>query len=127
MNLDPFISVDQTPFSSSREEVVKMRGKPTRTSRNGVGLHELDYESVIYRFQDSGRLEEITMQAPVVNIGNLSVPFTVLASFIRTADSSAFERAGFLVSPRFGLAFDPDEPFWITALAAHCLDAWRAL
>ncbi|CAN7153763.1 hypothetical protein LJR084_000158 [Variovorax sp. LjRoot84] len=127
MNLDPFISVDQTPFSSSREAVVKMRGKPTRTSRNGVGLHELDYESVIYRFQDSGRLEEITMQAPVVNIGNLSVPFTVLASFIRTADSSAFERAGFIVSPRFGLAFDPDEPFWITALAAHCLDAWRAL
>jgi hypothetical protein len=127
MNLDPFISVDETPFSASREEVLKMRGKPARTGRNGVGLHELDYESVVYRFQDSGWLEEITMQAPVVNIGNLSVPFTALASFVRTTDSSAFERAGFLISPRFGLAFDPEEPFWITALAAHCLDAWRAL
>ncbi len=127
MKLHPFISVDETLFSSSREDVLKTRGEPTRTGRNDVGLHELDYESVVYRFQDSGRLEEITMQARVMSIGNLSVPFTALASFVRTEDASAFERAGFLVSPRFGLAFDPDEPFWVTALAAHCLDAWRDL
>ena len=127
MKLQPFISVDETPFSSSRDDVLKTHGNPARAGRNGVGLHELDYETVVYRFQDSGQLEEITMQARVMNIGNLSVPFTALASFVRTADSSAFERAGFLVSPRFGLAFDPDEPFWVTALAAHCIDAWREL
>jgi len=127
MNLDPFVRVDDTPFSASREEVVKMRGKPTRTCRNGVGLNELDYESVVYRFQDCGRLEEITMQAPVVNIGNLSVPFAALASFVRTTDPSAFEKAGFLITPKFGFAFDPEEPCWITALAAHCLDSWRAI
>ena len=127
MNLDPFVRVDDTPFSASREEVVTMRGKPARSCRNGVGLHELDYESVVFRFQDCGRLEEITLQAPVVNIGNLSVPFAALASFVRTADPSAFEKAGFLVTPMFGLAFDPDEPCWVTALAAHCLDSWRAL
>lgn len=127
MNLLPFVSVDGTPFSVSREEVVKMRGQPARTGRNGVGLHELDYESVVYRFQDCGRLEEITMQAPVVNIGNVAVPFNALASFVRSADPGVFERAGFVVTPKFGLAFDPDEPFWVTALAAHCLDEWRAL
>lgn len=127
MNLHPFVRVDDTPFSALREEVVKLRGTPTRTCRNGVGLHELDYDSVVFRFQDCGRLEEITTQAPVVHIGNLSVPFAALASFVRSTDPSAFQKAGFLISPRFGLAFDPDEPFWVTALAAHCLDSWRAL
>jgi hypothetical protein len=127
MNLDPFVSVDGIPFSVSREEIVKMRGQPVSTGRNAVGLNELDYQSVVYRFQDGGRLEEITLQARVVNLGNLAVPFDALASFVRREDSEVFERAGFVVSPRFGLAFDPDEPFWVTALAAHCLDEWRAL
>jgi len=127
MKLDPFISVDETSFTTSQDEVVMMRGKPARAGRNSIGLHELDYESVVYRFQDNGRLEEITVQAPVVNIGNLAVPFTALASFVRTSDPSAFERAGFLITPKFGLAFDPDEPCWVTVLAAHCLDSWRAI
>lgn len=80
-----------------------MRGNPARTHRNQVGLNELDYDSVVFRFQDCGRLEEITMQAPVVHIGNLSVPFTALASFVRTTDPSAFGKAGFLISPSLGL------------------------
>jgi hypothetical protein len=127
MNLDPFIRVDGTLFSVSKEEILKVRGEPRSACRNDIGLHELDYESVIYRFQDCGRLEEVTQKAPLVNIGNVSVPFAVLASFVRTTDSSAFEKAGFLVSPKFGIAFDPDEPFWVTALAAHCIDAWREI
>jgi hypothetical protein len=127
MNLHPFVRVDETLFSASREEIVKLRGEPKSASRNSIGLNELDYDSVIYRFQDCGRLEEITLKAPVVNIGNLSVPFAALASFIRSTDSTAFEKAGFLVSPKLGIAFDPDEPFWVTALAAHCIDAWREI
>ncbi len=127
MNLDPFVSVDGIPFSVSREEIVKMRGPPASTGRNAIGLNELDYQSVVYRFQDGGRLEEITLQARVVNFGNVAVPFDALASFVRREDPEVFERAGFVVSPRFGLAFDPDEPLWVTALAAHCLDEWRAL
>ncbi|OUM03936.1 hypothetical protein [Variovorax sp. JS1663] len=127
MNLVPFVSVDGTPFSIAREDLLRTRGRPARTGRNGVGLNELDYGSVVYRFQDSGRLEEITLQAPLVIIGQLTVPFHALASFVRSEDADAFERAEFVVSPRFGLAFDPKEPFWVTALAAHCLDAWRAI
>ena len=34
-----------------------------------VGLNELDYGDVVYRFQDSGRLEEVTLQARVVRLG----------------------------------------------------------
>ena len=95
--------------------------------RNGVGLDEMDYGDVVYRFQASGRLEEITLQAQVVAIGNVVVPFDALAAFVRGQDGEAFERAGFLVSPRFGLAFDPTEPFWVTALARHCIPEWEAL
>ena len=46
---------------------------------------------------------------------------------IRDNDSAAFERAGFLVSPRYGIAFVPDEPGWLTALARHCLPQWEAM
>ena len=127
MRLNPYVQVDGTPFTLSGEDVLRARGKPWRALRNGVGLNEMDYGDVVYRFQDCGRLEEITLEAEVVNIGNLAVPFANLAAFIRTQDPGSFERARFLVSPQFGLAFDPSEPFWVTALARHCLTEWRAL
>jgi len=127
MKLHPFSSVNGVPFSVSREEVLRMRGRPVREGRNDVGLNELDYEDVVYRFQDCGRLEEVTAQAPVVNLGTVAVPFAALERFVRENDPSMFERAGFVVSPTFGLAFDPHCASWVTALAEHCIDEWRAL
>ena len=127
MNLAPFVSVDGAAFSVSREEILQARGKPTRAIRNSVGLNELDYESVVFRFQDCGRLEEISRQAPVVGLGTVAVPFSSLEAFVRSQDSGVFERAGFIVSPKFGLAFDPQCPFWVTALAEHCIESWGAL
>ena len=127
MKLDPFCAVDDVSFSVSREELLRVRGRPVRQGRNDVGLNELDYADVVFRFQDCGRLEEITAQAPVLNLGTVSVPFFALERFVRENDPSTFERAGFVVSPRFGLAFDPHCPSWITALAEHCIAQWRAL
>ena len=127
MKLDPFERVDDTPFSISRATLVRERGAPWHTGRNGVGLDELDYGDVVYRFQDCGRLEEITMQAEVLAIGNSRVPFGQLAAFVHARDPDAFERARFLVSPALGLAFDPSQPCWVTALARHCLPEWRRL
>jgi hypothetical protein len=127
VRLAPYLQVDDTPFSASTGDILRARGQPWRSARNGVGLNELDYGEVIYRFQDGGRLEEITVQAEVVTLANLAVPFRALAAFIRAHDPEAFERAGFLVSPAFGLAFDPAEPFWVTALARHCIPQWEAL
>ena len=127
MKLDPFVQVDGTPFSASPADILRARGQPWRSRRNGVGLNELDYGDVVYRFQDCGRLEEITLEAKVVTTGKVAVPFGALAAFVRAQDPEAFERAGFLVSPALGLAFDPAEPFWVTALARHCLPQWRAL
>ena len=127
MKLDPFNRVDDTPFTLSKEELLHNRGEPHRAERNAIGLFEMDYGDAVYRFQDSGRLEEITLQAEVLTIGNVTVPFAHLAAFIRAHDPAAFERAGFLVSPEFGLAFDSSEPFWVTALARHCLPEWKSL
>lgn len=127
MHLTPFASVDDTPFCASREDILARRGAPASSCRNAVGLDEMDYGDVVFRFQDCGRLEEITMQARVVRLGAVAVPFPALQGFIEDQDPGAFERAGFLVSPKFGLAFDPKCPSWVTALAAHCIGSWRAL
>jgi hypothetical protein len=127
MKLEPYEQVDDTPFTVSSADIVRARGQPWRAARNGVGLNEMDYGDVVYRFQDCGRLEEITLEAQVVTVGNVVVPFATLAAFIRAQDPGAFERAGFLISPQYGLAFDPREPFWVTALARHCIPQWQAL
>jgi hypothetical protein len=127
MNLAPFIRVDGTAFSASCAEILRARGAPVRSCRNSVGLNELDYLNAVFRFQDCGQLEEITLAAPVVTLGVIAVPFSSLRPFVLAHDSKAFERAGFIISPKFGFAFDPQCPSWVTALAAHCIDSWRAL
>lgn len=127
MKLRPYEQVDATPFTATSEDIRRQRGEPWHAQRNGVGLDELDYGDVVFRFQENGRLEEVSLQAQVVSVDKLSVPFGALADFIRRHDPEAFERAGFLVSPALGLAFDPSEPYWVTALARHCLPQWEAL
>ncbi|MDE2593904.1 MAG: hypothetical protein KGL57_06670 [Burkholderiales bacterium] len=127
MRLDPYISVDGQAFSATREDIVGARGLPASEERNEVGLTALDYGDVVFRFQDCGRLEEVTVRAPVVHFGTVSVPFSCLKAFIREHDPDAFERASFLISPRFGLAFVPGEPDWVTALAQHCIEQWALL
>ena len=127
MHLEPFIRVNGTPFTATRADILRSHGQPLSDIRNPVGLSELDYGAVVYRFQDSGRLEEITTRAEALHLGVVSIPFRDLALFVQTNDAAAFERAGFLVSPLYGLAFVPAEPCWVTALARHCLVAWEAL
>lgn len=127
MHLEPYTRVDGMPFTATREDVLRAHGQPLSKARNGVGLTALDFGGVVYRFQDHGRLEEITTRAEVLHLGRVAVPFRDLAAFVHGHDDAAFERAGFLVSPRYGIAFVPDEPCWVTALARHCLGEWEAL
>ncbi|MDY0107036.1 MAG: hypothetical protein RBS27_10205 [Giesbergeria sp.] len=127
MHLDPFTRVDGIPFTATRADILRAHGQPLSETRNDVGLSALDYGAVVYRFQDSGRLEEVTARAEVLHLGTVAIPFRDLAVFVRTYDAAAFERAGFLVSPLYGLAFVPAEPCWVMALARHCLAEWEAL
>lgn len=125
--LEPFVAFDDVPFSIGVQDLVARLGPPNRQSRNAVALNAYDYGHSVFRFQDGGRLEEITKRAPVLQIGAVAVPFHALAGFLRGQDDEAFERAGFVVSPRYGLTFVPEDPDWVTALARHCLPTWRAL
>lgn len=127
MHLEPYTRVDGTPFTATRADVLRAHGSPLSELRNEVGLTALDFGGVVYRFQDNGRLEEITTRAEVLHLGTVAVPFRDLAAFVRSNDASSFDRAGFLVSPRYGIAFVPGEPCWVTALARHCLGEWEAL
>ena len=127
LQLTPFVAFDGIAFSCSAEDLVARIGPPHRLSRNNVALNEYDYGDSVLRFQDNGRLEEITKRTPVLHLGTVAVPFGALAGFVLRQDGEAFERAGFLVSPAFGLAFVPEEPDWVTALARHCISTWQAL
>lgn len=127
LQLTPFTAFDGIAFSLGVEALVARLGPPQRRTRNDAALDEYDYGHSVFRFQDGGRLEEITKRAPVLQIGTVAIPFAALDDFVRGQDSEAFERAGFVVSPLYGLAFVPAEPDWITALARHCIAAWRAL
>jgi len=127
MRIEPFVSIDGNSFAITPDELLRARGLPAHRCRNEVGLNEFDYTDIVFRFQDCGRLEEITVQAPVLSFDSVLVPFANLGSFICNQDPAAFIRAHFLVSPVFGLAFDPSEPFWVTGLARHCIAQWAAL
>ena len=127
MRLDPYVSYAGHAFTLTREALVDTMGTPLRSRRNAVELNEMDYGDVVLRFQDNGRLEEITAEAPVLHIGPVAVPYARLQAFVLENDDRAFWRARFLVSPAYGIAFDPTEPAWVTALARHCLPQWEAL
>ena len=127
MHLEPYKRVDGVPFTATRADIIRAHGQPLSEVRNNVGLTALDYCSVVYRFQDSGRLEEVTTRARALHLDSLVIPWGHLAAFVRTHDSASFELAGFLVSPRYGIAFVPDEPGWVTALARDCLPQWEAM
>ena len=125
----PFIQVDDLPFATTAATLRQHRGAPGRESDNEVGMHEMDYGNAVYRFQlGTGRLEEVTMRAPVLHLPDgVVVPFASLAAFVREHDPGTFRAGGFLVSPAFGIAFDPADSNWVTALAAHALPEWRKL
>ena len=129
MKLVPFTQVDDLPFTTTAEDLRRRRGAPGREADNDVGLHEMDYGNSVFRFQlGTGRLEEVTVRAPVLHVPDgVAVPFGSLAAYVREHDAGSFRAGGFIVSPALGIAFDPSDSNWVTAWAAHALPAWRKL
>jgi hypothetical protein len=127
MKLTPYRQVDDIAFSIRPADLLLRKGTPVMTARNDIGLQEMDYGDCVFRFEDNGRLEEVTRQASVIQLPHAAVPVRFLGRFLREQDASSFERGGFVVSPKFGLAFAPESPGWVTALAEHCIDTWRSM
>ena len=75
MHLTPFVQVDDLPFSTTRAALLRRKGPPLRRFINDVALEVFDYGGVVFRFQASGRLEEVTQRAPVMHLGeHVAVP-----------------------------------------------------
>ncbi|MEK8051232.1 hypothetical protein AACH10_13360 [Ideonella sp. DXS22W] len=128
MDLLPYVHFGDTPFSTTEVQLIARRGTPRSRQLLPIGLLELDHGDVVHRFQTStGRLEEITRPAPLLWLNGQMLLFPQLGAHVRAHDATAFERGGFLVSPRYGLAFVPGQPSWVTALAVHCIDTWRRM
>jgi hypothetical protein len=127
VKLVPFVRVDDVAFSLTPEDLRTRKGARLLCGCNDVGLEEMDYGDAVFRFQASGRLEEVTKRASLIQLPQAAVPLPFLQGFLREHDPASFERGGFIVSPRFGFAYAPASPEWVTALAEHCIETWRCI
>ena len=91
MHLTPYESVNGVPFTATRAEIIRAHGLPHREERNNVGLTALDYGQAVYRFQDNGRLEEVTIRAQFLHLGSVAIASGNLAAFVHTNDAAVFE------------------------------------
>jgi hypothetical protein len=126
MRITPLTKVNDIAFGSSQEMLISIVGEPNQIRTNSLGLVELCFQSATYRFGSCG-LEEATLNAPVIEIENISVAFGILSSFLREHDPNCFEKLGFFVSPAYGVAYDPDCPFWVTAFPQSAVALWQSI
>ena len=121
----PYKSINEIPFDSPESEVIERFGSPVRTGVNSIGLKELDYGESIYRIDSSGKLVEVTVNLEKLALDSEVVQFCDLEGYLTKNDAGMFNKFGFLVSPKFGFAFDPDQKHWITFFRESGLEDWR--
>lgn len=127
MRIEPFTKLGDVSLGANRDELCALIGTPLSTGKNRVGLEEFDYGDRVFRFESNGLLSEITIEAKQITLGRVSVPFNHLADYIAANDSHSFERYGFVVSPAYGIAFDPEHRHWVTVLTKRGLGNWTKL
>ena len=126
MKIEPYVRVGSLQFGVSREAIVAALGKPVSERANRKGGLELEYSAAIYRL-DNDSLIEASIDAPVVILGSVAVPFQTLSAFVSEHDKEAFDCIGFVVSPAHGVAFDPKYPSWVTAFPQKELAEWQRI
>lgn len=126
MKIDPYTSAAGLPFGSSPDAIANFLGQPAQQTTNNIDLLEWDYGDSVVRFNAAQQVVEITLAADFVEIDNIAIPFRNLLDFIEVNDPGMFHRVGFVVSPAYGLAFDPEQAPWITAFAHGELQQWQS-
>jgi hypothetical protein len=127
MKIEPFKSLEDIPLNLTVESLIERLGKPQKKEVNRVNLTEFHYGDRIWRFSDSTDLNEVTVYAPAVSIDQIETPFEGLKKRIKEDDSCAFERYGFVISPKYGVAFDPVHAPWLTVLTTNGLLKWEEI
>lgn len=127
MKIEPFSKLGHVSLEISRDELELRFGVPTAKRTNRVGLEELDYGDSVYRFESCGLLSEVTIKAVHVGFSKIGVPFANLAEFIALNDPDSVEKHGFMLSPAYGVVFDPEQRPWVTVLTERGFEAWAKL
>ncbi|MBC3833297.1 hypothetical protein H8K33_17435 [Undibacterium amnicola] len=127
MNVVAYKSVGLVSFGIGRADLVNLLGAPESEEKSRIWAFELRYPAGVYRFDSVGQLKEISVDVPVFEVDGESILFENLRTFLEQRDKEIFERVGFLVSPRFGLAFDHYFPSWVTAFPREELQLWRSI
>ena len=127
MKVHPFEAVDSLQFGATAQAIKELLGPPIGDKVSRRREQELRYTDACYRFDSQGSLVEVTIDAPAVQFGRISVPFKLLAAYLKEQDNSTFEKAGFVVSPAYGIALDPASPSWVTAFSCKRLVQWHAI
>ena len=125
MRIAAYQSVESVNFNIKRAELIGLLGSPEREMESDMWAVELYYPLGIYRFNSNDQLKEISVDAPKLEIDGKSVAFEHLAPFLESSDAAVFEASGFLVSPKFGFAFDQFFPSWVTAFPREELQDWH--
>ena len=127
MNIEPYISVDGISFDYSKDKVVTLLGEPTRIKTNRLKLEEYDYQSQVFRFNQQSQMQEVTIHAEKLKISGECFEFGELENLLKQRDVETFDCYGFLVSPKFGIAFDPTHNPWVTVFSEEGLVQWKKI
>nr|WP_315231861.1 hypothetical protein [uncultured Albidiferax sp.] len=126
MKVSPLQAVDGIPFGAAQAEVVAVFGEPLLRRQSRRGEEELRYAESVFRFGDLG-LVEVAVDSQSIALGDVEIPFADLPAFLRANDQEVFDRVGFVVSPRFGVALEPSFESWVTLMPTHRIAAWKTL
>ncbi len=125
MNFEPYSNINNVFLESTTEEVVSVCGAALKQIKSRLGKIELVYPNLIVRFNMAGtHVQEISFSSEYLKINGFELSFAELGYFIGKNDADSLQSSGFIVSPKYGLAFDPCDKFWITAFLRADLKEW---
>ena len=127
MKISPLQAVDGIPFGATESQVVAVLGEPLRRNRNRLDEDELRYEAGVFRFVTKIGMVEASLNLHAIALDEVEIQFADIPAFLRENDSDVFNKSGFLVSPRYGVAVDSGFESWVTVMPTHRIAAWKAI
>jgi len=74
---------------------------------------------------EQGKFVEVTANLEYVGLDGNKVRYIHLKEYLTNNDKEVIDVLGFVVSPKYGLAFDPEHKFWVTHFRQSELKEWR--
>ena len=115
-------------FGSLEATIIEIHGKPERDGENRLGSKELIFPDKIFRLRPSdGGLHEVTLDSEYFQLEGREIGFADLGFFVAKHDLNSFEASGFVVSPKYGIAFDSHDNQFLTIFCEADLMEWEKL